>query len=412
MKFRFNTADLNSAIELVSLVPPRPLNQSGGTGYLFIVRGETCFVYSRDDTKVARASFPISDVEGEGPFVYPSAYVGAFKLVGESCEMTVTQDDTQQVVEYVASSKAKGKHTTFDPKLLASCDRDLEEAQRGSSFPSGLLREALKMARPFLDSSSTEESCNKSLLIYDKERPEWVKGDGNLFATNSKQAIHFWSEAFVGKSLSCHSQHLAALSGFLAKCQGNVEFRRGKNHTFAVDGSGRAFGWAHHAKEHGKYSYYGLKSDQFVLNIPKEMLVSALRLVRSELDKNQDKIGVTYDHTDSTIRFNVSEGSTKAESFRVPLRMVPPTDKERQDWAPDQDFQAYANIDHFLGLVDEFKGNEVELRAVVVKQEGRKDKILFRTIDEFRMSSEGKVVDLKEAEGYHCRVTRFVSDRD
>ncbi len=64
--FKVRASDLNAALDVVKIVSPRPFDKQGSAGYLFVIRGEVGYVYSRDAQHVARAEFPLVEVDGEG----------------------------------------------------------------------------------------------------------------------------------------------------------------------------------------------------------------------------------------------------------------------------------------------------------------------------------------------------------
>ena len=413
MKFKVNTRDLVNALDVVGIVPPQQVNQQGGTGYLLVVRGERCYVYSRDKEHVARAEFPIFEVEGEGAFIYPADYVSSFRLAGETCAFETKEEGDQYIVKYVGSSGATSERPSFNPKFMNPFDRDLEAAKDSSVFSAAMLREAISICRPFLGKAQDTkvEDHNKLLQIFDKTNPLWAKGDGYMYATTGVQIGFFYCEAFVGKSLEIHGAHLPLLTAFLSKCDGDVTIKKGENHTFVIDQESRVFGWVHHKGSHGKFSYYTLKFDTYVLAIDKGSLIDALRYTRGELKKDHDKIKVIYDHTDTTIRFSITDGS-KTDSFRVPVRVVEPVEgEERKSLATTQGFSFNVNIDHFMEMADT-AGKQVELRVYPFTPPGRnKETALFRTVDDFRMNLNGKVV--VEPEGsFRCRATRFMPAKD
>ena len=126
LKINFNLQDLNEALEVVSIVAPRPVTQSGGAGYLFIIRGLECFLYSRSDQCVSRAKFPLIESSGDGNFAFPSEYLGALKFLLEegTCIIEATSDEERYVVHYVTPRGAESEFGSFDPSLLANCDGD------------------------------------------------------------------------------------------------------------------------------------------------------------------------------------------------------------------------------------------------------------------------------------------------
>lgn len=412
MKFRVQATDLQEALDIVSVVTPKAITPQGGAGYLFVVRGDRCFLYSQDSLHVTRADLPVTDVEGEGRFIYPASYATAFQFVDGWIDIESGKDEKEDRdwVKYTSESKANGDRSSFDPRLLEACDDELEATKVTCELPVLLFREAISVAKPYLakPGDSRSEEHYKGLQIFDDSKDEWKKGNGTMFASDGTRVCYFYCDAFEGKGMAIHGQHLGYLTAFLSKCEGKITLRAGENKTFAVDEKGRVMGWAHHLKHHPKYSYYSLKGDNYVLNIPKDLLVKALRHARTELAPKRDKIRVTFDHKEKSLRFKSSEASGKAMSFPVPVRVTT---------ADDADYEANVNVDHMIDLVDGVRANEVELRTTVVPPaDGRKGRVLFRTLDDFFLGEDGKSVitsDEKKPEDVaKCRVTRFIPSKD
>lgn len=404
MRFRANTADILQALSIAGIVTPRPVTPQGAAGYLFVLGVDSCQVYSSDGYCVSKASFPVSEVEGEGSFVYPAQYTEALKLVGDSILIEALSDGEAFTVRYEATSGASSEKASFSPDLLSTCDEDLTSASAGYDFPAGLLAEAISMSRPFLAKSNdarTEEQF-KGLVIFDKDIPSAAKGDGSLYAANGLQHFYFYSEALLGKSLEIHGQHLPLLCSFLAKSQGNVQLTRGEAFTFLSNAKGHVLGWPKHMKTHTRYKYFSLSADKFVLAMPKAALLNALKLIRMELDPKKDAIKFHYHHETRAIQFTLSESTAKAKSFPIPVEVKA---------TEERNVTAAANIDHLLALVEGVRGNEVELRlAVQSAPDSTKEIVIFRTLDTFRLTPEGKVVI--EPEGsFACTVTRMVPSR-
>lgn len=404
MKFKLNTPDLINALDVVSIVAPRPVTPQGGAGYLFVVRGEKCFVYSRDAMTVARAEFPVSDVEGEGAFVYPAQYIDALRYLGPTATFETEAAEERFLVKYEDDMGASGERLSFDPMLLSTCDKDLDKAATSYEFPAGILREAINMGRPFLakPQDTRAEEQHKGLIVFDQSKPEWTKGDGYLYASNGIQAFYFQCEQLLGKHMEVHGQYLPSLTSFLAKCEGTVTVRRGDHFTFVTNSEGHVFGWPKQSKTHGKFTYYALKADQNVLSLPKAQIVNALKYARTSLDKNRDKIKVNFDHERKTLQFGVADGSAKATSPAIVIDEVIQAEEKNQTWN--------VNIDHLLSLIEPMKSHIIQLRVAVVKH-GDKEVAMIRTIDTFRMTADGKVVN--EPEGsFECKVTRFMPSKD
>jgi len=419
LKFKLQASALNSAIDIVSIVPPKAITQEGGAGYLFVVRKDDdgsgkdrCYVYSQDSYRVARADFEVTDVEGEGAFIYPSAHIESFKFAEGEIAFEVKNDDENETyqVKYDLGSGAGGTRVSFNPKLMSTCDTKLKEAEGGQQFPVAILQEAISMSKPFLAKATDgrAEEHYKTIQIFDDSSEAVAKGDGTMYASNSIQGFWFHCDAFKGHPLAVHGQHLPQLNSFLSKAEGSLTIKSGANMMFAQDAAGRVFGWVHHANKYQKYSYYARKLDKYVLGVPKMQVTNQLRYMKTELSPKRDKIKVEFDNAGSQIRFQVVDGDSKAQSMPIDTRVTS---------TGEADVVANANIDHFLSRFDGTKADEVELRiAVIPKSESRpKDQVMFRTIDEFWLDEEGKVVggsgvpEGKEPEGaYRCQVTRFV----
>lgn len=404
MKISFDMASLVEALDLVSIVPPKT---TGAAGYLFVVKGDKCYVYSRDNACVVRGQFPLRESDGDGSFVYPAEYVGALKILAstsDTCEIEATQEDEKYTVRYRASSGAKAERGSFDPRILETCDQDLEESEESSSFSPGLLREAIAQAKPFISKQDGAEECFKGLQILDSTKPEYAKGNGTLYVSDGTRAFYFRCSAFLDKSLDIHGQHLGQFVNFLGAALGDaITLRKGKHFTFAIDKSGNVFGWPKHSKGSLKFGYYNLTSDQYVLSFPKARILNSLQHIKSELDAKDDKIKVSFDPERRVLLFEVAAGSAKVNGIPTQVTIK---QADTKPWT----FQV--DVNQMLELVNSLKGHEVELRVRVVPASGdrRSDLAMFRTIESFNVDASGKVV--VEATGaFECQVTRFMPSK-
>jgi hypothetical protein len=420
MKFKLQIADLNGALDIVSIAPPRPLtSKEGGGGYLFVVRDGRCFIYSRDALHLARVDVPVEEVEGEGSFIYPSEKIGSTKYLDGWIEIEAgyDKDDDRHWIRYETEGGAKAKRSTFDPRLMQPLDEALEKASEGYTYPATLLKEAISMTKGYLakPTNSRAEKNFQTMQLFDASKPEWEPGNGNLFAADGVQACWVYCEVFENKGLSIHGQHLPFILSFLGKCEGDITVRQAEGVTFLVSATGNVFGWSQTVKQHGRFGYYAAKLDQYVLKAPKDLISKALRHTRTELDPRRNKIRVNYDHNDKTLLFQVSEGSGQASS--VPVGVVPVTGEDGSGAkGAENDFGINANVDQLLGAIDPMKGHEVQLRvAIVPAKAGRKEGAMIRTIEEFWLSDAGKVLispDDEKGKAHLCRVTRFTPSRD
>jgi hypothetical protein len=406
IKFVVQAAALVGALASVAIVPPRPVGQ-GGAGYLFVVRGETLHVYSRDNTHAARASVPITDVEGEGSFIYPAKHTSSFGYLGdEMVTLTATAEGEAHRVAYSTGTGAGAERSTFDPRLLAPLDRDLDAAVGERTFPAALLREAFSQARAFLPEPGDKivNEALRGVQLFDGKVTPGEKANGYVYAANGTLAMFFRSDALYDKGLHVHSQHLSMVLAFLGKAGQTVTVRDGASMTFLSDEQGRVLGWAHSAKKHEAFSYYSLDQDVWVAKVAASPVLHALKYVRSEMDK-RTKVRVQYDAEGKQMTFGAAGGTEKVTSFPVPVEMG----TDHAAWS------ASFNLDHLLELFTGIRGNELEVRAYMVAPSEARPRglVMLRTVDEFVLSPEGKIVGGSGVEilpegASRCRVTRFL----
>jgi hypothetical protein len=423
LTFKVQAAALNSAMDIVSIVQPRPATPQGASGYLFVIRKSAegkgrCYIYSRDSLHVARADLEVTDIEGDGEeFVYPATHIESFKHADGEIRFAVHSEGDVHTVRYVWGANAGFKHSTFDPKILSTCDQHLEQAGAEREFPVAILKEAVNMGRDFAakPQDARVDEQFKTVQVMDAAQEALAKADGYMFASDIIRAYYFYSDAFRGKPLAVHGQHLAQLSAFLAKAVGTVKVKTGANMSFIIDANGRVFGWAHHTKTYQKFSYYALKNDKIILGVPKAQMLGQLRYIKTGMESDQDKIRLTFDLKGLCLRFSVLDSKTEGSSLPIEVKLDPSVASEAKDFA------ANVNLDFMINLFNDAKADEVELRvAIVPPGENRpKETAMFRTIDEFWLNDEGKVVagsrvpEGKEPAGaYRCKVTRFMPGKD
>ncbi len=417
MKFRLQAADLNSALAVVTLVQPTVLTSQGAAGYLFVVKGGKCSIHSRDEHRRVKVDVPVDDVEGDGSFIYPVDKVSSVAYLTGWIDFEAGQDEDRFWVKYQSEGGAKAERSTCDPSLMQPIDEDLEKAEVQFTVHKALLYEGLSQTKGYAAKSGDNrlDDQYKIVQLFDaKAKKEWAKGDGCIYATDHIRMIYFFCEELKGKSFTVHSRHFQCLMAFLNKCEGELTVRSNESATFISDSNGNILGWSGVLKFHGKYAYYPLKMDGFVLNIPKSSLMNTLRFVRAELDPKKDKVRVEYTHEDKSLRFKASEASGMAES--VPVGVVPVVDEEKGTGKAgiESDFATNLNINHLIDVVDPIKGHQVEFRAMVANKGGR-EYVLFRTIDRFLLNEDGKIeISEESAKGktFQCEVTRFMPSKD
>jgi hypothetical protein len=416
MKITFNLSDFFAALDIIGVVQPMVV-QNLPASYLFVVSGDKCRLYSRNEMSVASAMFNLISSTGDGQFVYPAAFLGSLKYLDddEVCTMEATDDEgTNFKVKYSTNSGAESERGTIDPQLLFStCDEDLAASTSTYEFSSRVLREAINQARPFLaDLKDQKVSDNFKCLqimdatLVDKEKQvDYSKGDGYMFVGDSNRAFFFQCDDFKGKSLEIHGQHLGAFLSFLGKCGDTVTIHKGGHFTFAVSPTGM-LGWVRPAKLHDKFNYFSLKHDQVVLKLNKSRVLNSLQHTRSELEKDETKIKFHFEVDQKLVWFTFDGAKAKSKSIPVPVNV-----KEVSE--SFSGFLLGGNINHLISLFDLAKGNEIEFRNRIFPADASRkhDVGLLRSIDEFNLDSAGKITP--ESEGnFKCRVTRFMPSKD
>jgi hypothetical protein len=421
MKFRVQTQDLHKALEITSIVTPMAVTAKGGSGYLFVVKGNKCYLNSRDEVRCIRTEIPITDSDGDGFFVYPADKIAGLKYIDgwTSFEACHDPQEDRYWVKYETERGASGERPSYDPSLMMSLDEDLEKEGTEYTFPSAVLREGISATKSYLasaDDKSQVEGHFKALQLFDESKPEFAKGNGCLFAADSIRACYFQCSAFKDKGLAIHGRNIPAIMAFLSKCGEMVTVRLGATVDFLIDtDSGRVLSWSKHTKQHTKYNYYSDKQEKYILRASKEPLIRALRHVRVELDAHQGKIKVLYKSEDRSLRFQASN-SSGGFTNSAPVTVEPVVNEASESGKDglDKDLTANVNIDHLLDLVDPVRGHQVELRIAVfkAKKENHNDIILFRTIEDFWLSNSGKVLVTSEDGAHSCRITRFMPSKD
>lgn len=411
-KFTVKAQDLNAAIDVTALVEPDAINKQDHAGYLFVIRGNTGYVYSRNKQHVARASFPVMDVEGEGAFIYPKASVGSFKSLGLSdITFSVADGDTYSV-SYTTSSKASAEKPSYDPKFGQTCDKELSDAKESCTFSSKLLLEALRLSRDFYVEASDKRSDDKvkSVVIFDREAEGYEKADGYFQASNGMQLFSFYSDAFQGKSLSVHSQHIPTLISFLSKCEGPVKINVGQNMTFATDTSDRVFGWVHHSMTPPKHKNMPFSADHLVMDVEKNLILNALTFLKSEIEANREKIKFVFSPNGNVVTFQITEGSNKATSWPVGVKIKEDETTEKRE------IQLNVSLEKFRQMFEKAQSNIVQLRISIIppSETRNRETAMFRTFEEYLLDSSGKVVGGSNAEtrpegSSLCRVMRYTS---
>ena len=416
LQIKVKAADLNAALDIVSIVPPRPVALPGGqtgAGYLFVVTDGKCSVYSRDNIHIARADMALEESSGDGSFVYQADQIPIFRrLRDDILTFDVTNDGGVHKVTWKGLSGVGFDRMTYDPKLMSRCDDEVKAATGEWVFPTAILRDAIGMAKPFMNVAEQADDVLKTVQIFDDTNEAWSKGDGVLFAANGVACFYFYCDAFKGKGLGIHNQHFPFVQAFLSKCSGDVTIKRGQNMTFAISSDGAVLGWAHQTKRHMKYGYYALSQDKMVFDVPVDAVLNALEIMKIGIGVTNDtKIKVNISAASKEMLFTMTQSS--ASGHAMPIVINPHADTTLED----KSFNV--NLDHFTALMSNAKSDRMVLRlSFLAPNEKRpKEQTMIRTLDEFVVDHDGKVIGgsgvKSPPEGsFRCLVTRYVSSKD
>lgn len=412
MKIEFELSGMLEALGVAATVTPMAVTAGKAAGFLFVVSGGECSIYSRDEFCMARAKFQLISSTEDGSFAYPAEATKALHLLTQSdsvCTMESLIEDERHVIRYSVPSGAEAERITFDPELLFTCDEDLASSEAAGEVTSGFLREAISAAKPFLpvakDTSVPEYT--KAIQILDKDKHS--SGDGYLYVADTVRAFYFHTTAFQGIHFDLHGLHLSTFLAFAAKCKGRIQIRKGNHFTFAVavDNQGQeegpVFGWPKHAKHHEKFNRYSDDRDTYVLKVSKARMVNALQYVRMELDATKDKVKLTFDAEQGTLQLGVVDSSSKVKTTPIPVDV----EKEAGSWS------CSLNLNHLSELFHGVRSSQVEFRVLLLApSEQRKSQVgMFRTVDRFYLDPAGKVTPEPEG-GVGCTVTRFMPSKD
>ena len=128
-----------------------------------------------------------------------------------------------------------------------------------------------------------------------------------------------------------------------------------------------------------------------------------------------DKVRVEYTHGDQCLRFRASGPFGKIDSFPVECKV----EEEEITGKPvkagskglESDFSLNADINYLISLFDGVKGHKIALR-VMTTSKGSKQYGMFRTIDKFLLTNDGKIPIEETEETQECQVIRFMPSRD
>ena len=419
LKLTVKASKLIEALDFVSMVKPRSFtNQANSAAYLVRCAREpigqpTGYVYSRGQSQVARAGFELLGLVGEGLFTLPYKHVDIIIRIPSYEDVTVESRTENRPegegfsVSIRSTSGTRYAHSTFDPRLIAPCDKDFASAMKNgaSEHNVGILREAVARARAFLPDPKALDVANhfKTLQIFDSSNPACAQGDGTLFCADATRAFYFDCDEFKHRGLAVHVSHVPLLQEFLSRCQG-ATICRGANMSFVVNADknhekDQIVGWNHQATPHVRYFYYAMSRDKYVIIAPKRDVLGALDQAEILLERTQDRVKLVYTHRNEqtgghTIHFGARESAGFAESFPVATLDKKDHTGGVAERSLEADFECLVSLAAFRSLIQDIVGPYVELRISPVKKEDFPPRggAMVRTIEEIRFDATGRVI--------------------
>lgn len=418
--FKVDASALNRAIGVASIVTPQVTPQTGG-GYLLMVRQETCDIYSRDGKHEARASFPISEVVGEGAFILPSEAVEGLSYVSGEILFLATEAGGSFKVKYTFGESGLVEQVSLDPRTMHMFEKDIAAAREAVSpkeFTIKVLQFALGTTKSFLPKSgdTVDQDMYRSVKVFGNADPDLARANGYMFASNSKEICYFKCGAFIDKDLSLPAQHLSLIESFLGRSTGSVSIYQTDTKVYMINQLGDVLGWPRHSIEYKKFSYYA-KTDEIVVKVAPGDIIPRLKMMRANLPKDKTKIRMHFDPGTNYISFSsVAESKTLNSD---------PVATDKIDVRVSEPLVMNVNVLQMLHLFEAIRGDKVEFRIKIVPASDRypKDRLMFRTIDGFLLNDEGTVVGgfienpPKDTQyppkgAHECLVTRFAPGID
>lgn len=418
IKFNVEAQALHRALNLAGVVPPTS-EDNKPAGYLFVVSGETCSIFSRDSKAKheARTSFHISEAEGEGRFMLPSEAVSALKLIKEdqTIQFEASSEDDVFRIRYSFGSSGSSEKVSFDPRAFGSFEKDITKAleEPEKEFPVKALQIALGTTKTWLPkpTDKIEQPHLRTIKIFGQsDDPAVAKGDGFMFATNGQVACFYRCTAFLGKELLVPEQHLRLIESFLSRSEGRaVKIYSLPNKSYMVNESGDIVGWNTISADHKKFSYLS-KNDEIVLMVTPKDIIDQLKFVKADMASDKFKVRMAYDPTKHSLQFSHVDGNLSGSSLPVSCELI------KQTLETEEQILMSIHVDFMLKLFEGLKGNSVEFRVKIIPASSGypRPRYLFRTIDQYSLTTEGQVVATIEGEETltECQVTRLAPGID
>lgn len=417
IKFRVEASDLHRAMDIVSIVKAE--SQPGGgqeKAFLFVVQGETCQVYSRSGGHEARSSMPVSDVEGEGAFMLPLSHISTLKLVKQLPLMFhATSEDGTHRLEVTYGSSGKLECVTLDPRtsMMSNVGKNIQAAvdTDAVAFSSAILKDAIQVSKSFMagENDKATQEHYKTLQVFGDNSLHKV-ADGCMFAANGLKASYYMSDAFRGKPLAVHGQHLPLVEKFLSKSSGMLKLYTTKRGYYIVNAKDDAIGWPKHSDEHKKFAYLQL-ADPLVVQVEAAAMREQLQIIGTFLS-SKDKTKIKMHYSEGNFWFSAADETLHMETLPVSCESVTKCEIE------DDVVEARVNVNNLKDLFSGTKGAVVEFRFLRTPSTSDHPKgvPMFRTLDKFYLTDDGAPIgvggDTTPEDAHECMVTRFTPGID
>jgi len=427
IQFKVDAGEFNRALKLVSIVSPQMTSQQE-KGFLFLVKGTTCFVYSKNGGHEARSSFEIYEVMGEGSFMYPSDYIGALFFVKGAIEFTATAEGEVFAVKSIfglaSGTPGVKMHASFDPRAMNLFEKDIQDAvssQEPKIFNIKILRKALGSAKTFVakDDKASHEYYRTIQVFGDSELDNLKKANGYMFASNGNQAFYFKTSTFMNTGFTVPHQHLPLLESFMGQSAGSLKVYTTARGFYVMNEKNDVIGWPHHSETYKKFNYY-TKDKDTVVTVTTKDVYSQLQFMHASMAEKSSRIQWHINTGDKRMWFSLTDEGNNVVSLPVPLIKI------EHDKFDGKERTTNINVNHMLGLFEDSAGDTIEFRIMATSKEGQKDQYFFRTIDSFYLNGESgdlMIGDPKQdqdekqhkdpPEGAQvCQVTRFMPGMD
>lgn len=421
ISFKVDAVALNRAIGVASIVSPQKTPQTAG-GYLLMVRQDTCDIYSRDGKHEARASFPISEVSGEGPFILPAEAIDGLGYVSGPVRFVATESDGAFKVKYTFGESGLVEQVSLDPRTMHVFGKDITAARECGApkeFTIKVLQFALATAKSFLPKSgdTIDQDYYRTVRVFGCDDPELARANGYMLASNSKEICYFKCAAFLDKDLSLPAQHLSMIEAFLGRSVGSVSFYQTDTKVYMFNHHGDVLGWPRHTVEYRTFSYYERAKDDIVLRVAPGDIIPRLKMMRANLPKDKPKIRMHFDPRTNYIWFSKIADGQNLKSDPVATESV--------EVKVTEPLVTNVNVLQMIHIFEGIRGDKVEFRVKIAPATERypKDRLMFRTIDGYLLNDDGVVVgglienppsDIQyPPKGAHeCLVTRYAPGID